>query len=606
MAPAPSPSTTNKQTKRKITGAVAPKRVQTKKSKATGSILAASGNYYKCYRAGKLVTIDRQTNLPIGECDLPKQSNPEATTAVAEEQAEELREDGDTDASLLYDSTDIQTSNPIGDVDDSRILDETQGDQPMQETPPARDVDHDPDSLGLNTQPDQQPYWPSNQESMASNDSQTPSAPTYQSTEDPEMNGGNTFPVRRQEQHTRSLEEMLDDKLARLVDRFTPVFEQVGRHTKQIEELGSAIRRLEDGIRPEKLIKTVQDIVNMEKGGHPRPRPVANDRPIPSVSHPPQSAINHHDGRYLAGARGPEQETARIKKYCLARRTVRVWPILGRTEQEMMNNLNDFLMAGVGMAEEDVVNLGIDGVERAKSAPRAQAYSEIKVILSDADSRDHLASQGKHLSQYVDADGKPTAGFRMEVPDYLGGDFKTLNDYGFAMRRMHGQSTRWYIKYDDPKYGLVLELRIRESECWLKIKPQLARKFLAEGEQEEIECMRPKLTAKPRAVNDDPRANHAQSTSRLGQHLIPTRHTMAASSVQRVIPPPMRPKRPITLLDDYEQPPQRSSEAREDERQRTLDRLFDNVNRDRQERRDNTGDGKSYRARTWKPPARRN
>ena len=90
---------------------------------------------------------------------------------------------------------------------------------------------------------------------------------------------------------------------------------------------------------------------------------------------------------------------------------------------------------------------------------RARIKDEIHATFSSQFNRDEFASKGRLLGNDVDGEGKPTAGFHLDVPDYLAADFKAVNDCGFPMRNVHGRETRKYIKYDDENYSLFLELK---------------------------------------------------------------------------------------------------------------------------------------------------
>ena len=110
--------------------------------------------------------------------------------------------------------------------------------------------------------------------------------------------------------------------------------------------------------------------------------------------------------------------------------------------------------------------------------------------------RDKLSSKGRLLADCRDQEGWPTTGLRIDVPDYLGRDYKVLTEYGFRMWRAHGEGTRRYVKYDGDNYGLYLELRLPGAQSYLRITPQMARSFLEEREREKINCVRQELTAR--------------------------------------------------------------------------------------------------------------
>ena len=88
--------------------------------------------------------------------------------------------------------------------------------------------------------------------------------------------------------------------------------------------------------------------------------------------------------------------------------------------------------------------------------------------------RDHLMTKGPMLAKYITEEGKPLAGIRIDIPDFLSSDFKTLEGYGARMRRINGKMTKKYVKLDD-NYGLYLHLRLPGEDTWLRITPSLAR-----------------------------------------------------------------------------------------------------------------------------------
>ena len=122
--------------------------------------------------------------------------------------------------------------------------------------------------------------------------------------------------------------------------------------------------------------------------------------------------------------------------------------------------------------------------------------------------RDEMASKGRLLAECRDPEGKPTAGLRMDVPDFLGRDYKLLTDYGFRMWRAHGEGTKRYVKYDEDCYGLVLELKLPAAQSYLRITPDMARSFNEEGDIAEINRVRRDLTARPPPTSNEPDSHH--------------------------------------------------------------------------------------------------
>ena len=191
-----------------------------------------------------------------------------------------------------------------------------------------------------------------------------------------------------------------------------------------------------------------------------------------------------------------EQEKARIKKFEISGKSLRIWPVTG-SQIDISDKLRSFLAKAIEINRSDVDCLGIQYVERVRNPPKSKIVDEVRVIFTNEVMRDELANKGKCLAKYH-KDGKPTAGFRPDIPDYLGVDNKALVDYSWRLKKAHGRATRSYIKYDDVSYGLYMELSIPGSDGYLKITPNLARQLSAEGERDEIHRLHDALTARPK------------------------------------------------------------------------------------------------------------
>jgi hypothetical protein len=205
------------------------------------------------------------------------------------------------------------------------------------------------------------------------------------------------------------------------------------------------------------------------------------------VENPPSvraSATN--EGRFQARSRCKEQEEARIKKYNISRRTVRIWPIEGISDEELFNAVLDFFANALLLTTEQIAGLQVEDIERVRTPPRSKAHSEVRITLGLPESRDFVFSQGKMLADYVKEDGSPTAGFKMDIPDFLAADFASLEDLSFKLRRLHGKETRRYIRYDDSEYSLYLEVRLPRSTDWLRISPSMARDMRAKYDTKSL------------------------------------------------------------------------------------------------------------------------
>ena len=170
--------------------------------------------------------------------------------------------------------------------------------------------------------------------------------------------------------------------------------------------------------------------------------------------------------------------------------------------RDSSDHLKAFLTTSLQVSCGDITCLGIKWVERTRIPPRSKIRDEIRITFSNQALRDEFARKGRLLADCVDETGASTAGFRMDIPDFLATDFKTLNDYGFFMRRTHGKTTRKYVKYDDDGCSLFLELKLPRVANYLRISLDLARSLVAEGERVEIDRHRKDLLARPQLQQD--------------------------------------------------------------------------------------------------------
>ena len=73
---------------------------------------------------------------------------------------------------------------------------------------------------------------------------------------------------------------------------------------------------------------------------------------------------------------------------------------------------------------------------------------------------DIVASSGRNLDGYVDAEKNPTAGLRMEIPKFLTGTFKLLQHYAYNIKRDQGPTTRKLVKFDEDTSSLYLDVKL--------------------------------------------------------------------------------------------------------------------------------------------------
>ena len=135
-----------------------------------------------------------------------------------------------------------------------------------------------------------------------------------------------------------------------------------------------------------------------------------------------------------------------------------------------------FCCQALGAPRKD--ELGIVSVKRVRSAPRGVAFMEVLVEFTDNYARDDVLARGPMLADYRDDDNKPTAGIRLDIPQHLMGVFKTLEAFGFALKRRH-QGLKKHIKFDEYLENLYIQVGLKkmgeEETEWASYTPEEAR-----------------------------------------------------------------------------------------------------------------------------------
>ena len=159
----------------------------------------------------------------------------------------------------------------------------------------------------------------------------------------------------------------------------------------------------------------------------------------------------------VASSRSSTERTAFLR----SRRSLRVWPIAGENEDEIREAVTVFFCQALGTPRKD--ELHIANVKRVRSAPRGVPYLEVLVEFEDNMARDDILVRGPMLAGYRDK-GKPTAGLRLDIPAHLMGVFKTLESFGYELKKKHSSEFKKHIKFDELEESLFLQVGIKRDE----------------------------------------------------------------------------------------------------------------------------------------------
>ena len=163
-------------------------------------------------------------------------------------------------------------------------------------------------------------------------------------------------------------------------------------------------------------------------------------------------------------------------EYDLARRSVRIWPVLGNLQDQIWQATAAFLSVNLRLSEVKMDD--VHSVTRPLSASGPGVNNEVVVTFKEAHVRDQVMGASAALGTYMDANGRATAGICMQVPPALQAHFRILFKFGQSLRLRHGQGTRRHIKFDDALWGLYLNVKLPGDERWSRVSVEVARRGL--------------------------------------------------------------------------------------------------------------------------------
>ena len=344
--------------------------------------------------------------------------------------------------------------------------------------------------------------------------------PYVMSTSDAEMNGGGSFPVVKADPPlpvtVDQISRLFDNKMAKMVtvDHLEKVISRLDRNTAKINAVSDEV----EDIRQE----------------------MANDRrrtcdQIKEIS-------EQLDRR-------PNGDQRREGSFLLSRRTLRVWPIDGSSSDQILANFERFVLDALKVEQATFDEIQIENTKRLRSSPDSLSYHEVAVTFAQASDRDYIAARAKNLAGFVTSEGKPLAGIKMDIPHYLLGTYKLLNDYGFHIKSIHGKDTRRLIKYDDDRMSLYLQVKLPANSNWIKITSDQVRRLDEEKQVQAYDDIRLTLMTGRRSESS---ALSGSNSVPLG---VPRSMSFSSASSSTSCPsaptwrPPPRPKRSGGLPD---------------------------------------------------------
>ena len=162
------------------------------------------------------------------------------------------------------------------------------------------------------------------------------------------------------------------------------------------------------------------------------------------------------------------------RMYEKARRSLRIWPLKGSSDGELLAAVQDFCSNALLLPAS--AGYGIKSVARVRSSPRSHSFLEVVVVFEDNYHRDRVLSSGPKLAGYRDENGRPTCGLRLQIPGHLMTQFKVLENFAFSKKKDFGGKIKKHIKFDEAGRCLFLQMKhIVDDEEWSDFSFEQAR-----------------------------------------------------------------------------------------------------------------------------------
>ena len=175
------------------------------------------------------------------------------------------------------------------------------------------------------------------------------------------------------------------------------------------------------------------------------------------------------------------------KEYLSARRSARVWPIIGTDDEAVWQSVGEFLHETLEIPDTDIGQEDIEDIRRVEENSNFTniVRDEVIIVFKDKKKRDLMMASSVALAKCIDPEGRPTAGTRLEIPKELEYTFRLLSRFGTRLRARHGVGTKRHVKFDDFEGSLYMNVKLPGDHDWTRVSPDMAREDLTASMREE-------------------------------------------------------------------------------------------------------------------------
>ena len=273
---------------------------------------------------------------------------------------------------------------------------------------------------------------------------------------DPKRNGaaadGPEDPFAKLTKMLKGLEKKMDQSEARMTTKIDAKIDGLG------ERLEGRIMKAETEIAvlSASLDRTRQELELVKARTEDRPDATGQrrPRPLPRAGLAPDLAQSH-----------PLTSTTREDKYWLARRQLRMWPIVG---DDLDQSVRVLLKTKLLMQDARVDALSFD--VRLVNVPSGAAQNQAIVTFASVADRDGVRAKASNL-----AGPDRSVGCQLEPPDHLRGQYKAFQSLAYCLKKKTPGLKR-NIKFNDLEQTLTMD--IKTGDEWKTVEHATAKSIL--------------------------------------------------------------------------------------------------------------------------------
>ena len=151
----------------------------------------------------------------------------------------------------------------------------------------------------------------------------------------------------------------------------------------------------------------------------------------------------------MAGQRPPLTAGADDDRYWRARKSLRLWPIIG---PDLQAAVTTYLVDTLQMERDIIDDVQHFKIRRVRSA-RGKHANEVIIKFPDVETRDAVRSAAPKLA------GRKDLGMRLEIPESLRPSLRALESVSYLMKK-NNPALKRNVKFDDETLDLVMDLSL--------------------------------------------------------------------------------------------------------------------------------------------------